>query len=65
MSKRQKINNLGMKIMIESEKVEVLLEQILSNDDIIPQIRVLVEIALEKSRKIAILNEKIGKYSGR
>lgn len=61
MGKNKKLKNLKFGIMVEAEKVEVLLEQIVYNDEITAKMQVLANIALEKSKRISRLNEKIGK----
>jgi hypothetical protein len=61
MSKKRKLEKLKFGIMAEAQKVEVLLEQIVYNEDITAKIRVLADIALERSKRIFRLNEKIGK----
>lgn len=61
MGKAEKLYNLRSGIMCEAEKVIVLLEQILNNEDTGAKISVLISIALEKSKKISKMNEKIGK----
>jgi hypothetical protein len=60
MSKRKKLYNLRAEIMCEIEKVTVLLEQITNNDDVEIKAGILARIALEKSRKISRINEKMG-----
>lgn len=65
MGKKKKLKNLGTQIMVESEKVEVLLEQIILSEDAESKTTVLAGIALEKSKKISCLNERMGKCLGR
>ena len=60
MSKRKKLYNLKTGIMCDIEKIIVLLEQITNNDCIEKKSSILAEIALDKSRKISRMNEKIG-----
>jgi len=60
MSKKRKLYNLRTGIMCEIEKVNVLLEQITNNDNVELKTGILAQIALEKSRKISRMNEKIG-----
>lgn len=61
MSKKEKLYNLRSGIMCETEKVTILLEQIINDDYAGVKINVLAGIALEKSKKIFRMNEKIGK----
>jgi hypothetical protein len=60
MGKKKKIHDLRTGIMCEIEKVTVLLEQITNNENVEIKTGVLAGIALEKSRKISKMNEKIG-----
>lgn len=60
MGKKQKLYNLRTGVMCEIQKVSVLLEQITNNENVEVKTAVLAEIALEKSKKIAKMNEKIG-----
>lgn len=60
MSKKRKLYNLRTGIMCEIEKVNVLLEQITINENAEIKTGILAQIALEKSRKISRMNEKIG-----
>ncbi|MFA6989853.1 MAG: hypothetical protein WC197_07270 [Candidatus Gastranaerophilaceae bacterium] len=60
MSKKKKLYNLRTGIMCEIEKVTVLLEQITDNDCTERKTSIIAEIALEKSRRISKMNEKIG-----
>ena len=61
MSKAKKLYNLRTGIMNESEKVIILLEQLLNGGEVEAKIYVLAGIALEKSRKISKMNENIGR----
>jgi hypothetical protein len=61
MSKKKKLEKLKFGIMAEAQKVEVLLEQIVYNEDVTAKIQVLADIALERSKRISHLNEKIGR----
>jgi len=46
--------------MCEIEKVTVLLEQIINNENVEIKTGILAEIVLEKTKKISKMNEKIG-----
>jgi hypothetical protein len=61
MSRKKKLEKLKFGIMAEAQKVEVLLEQIVYNEDVTAKIQVLADIALERSKRISHLNEKIGR----
>ena len=60
MSKKKKLYNLRTGIMFEIEKLTVLLEQITDNDCTERKTSILAEIALDKSKKISRMNEKMG-----
>jgi len=60
MSKKKKLYNLRTGIMCDIEKIIVLLEQIIDNDRAERKTIILAEIALNLSRKISRMNEKIG-----
>ncbi|OGH97641.1 MAG: hypothetical protein A2104_09800 [Candidatus Melainabacteria bacterium GWF2_32_7] len=60
MSKKKKLYNLRTGIMCEIEKVTVLLEQIINNENVEIKTGILAEIVLEKTKKISKMNEKIG-----
>jgi len=60
MSKKKKLYNLRTGIMSESEKIIVLLEQIINDDNISQKNYVLSNIALSCSKKVSKMNEKVG-----
>jgi len=60
MNKKKKLYNFRTGIMCEIEKITVLLEQIIDNDLTERKTSILAGIALDKSRKISRMNEKIG-----
>ena len=61
MSKKQKLFNLRQNISIESQNINYLLEHVIFKSDDDVEKDVLSGIALEKSKKISKMSEKIGK----
>jgi hypothetical protein len=60
MSKSKKLYNLRARISIESEQVCTILKYLIDFGENPLDTNILAEIALEKSKNISKLNEKIG-----
>jgi len=61
MSKKQKLYKLRQNISIESQNINYLLEHVIFKSDDELEKDILSGIALEKSKKIFRMSEKIGK----
>jgi len=64
MSKKQKLYNLRQNISSDAQKIEYLLKNIIYKSESQIETSVLAEIALEKSKKISKMSEKIGLILG-
>lgn len=65
MSKKRKISYLRDRIMVDIEKISLLLDIIASNrTENLKESSILANIALSKSKQISRNNEKIGKIMG-
>jgi len=60
MSKKQKLYNLRSNISSDAQKIEYLLKNVIYKSESQVEIVVLSEIALEKSKRISKMAEKIG-----